>query len=118
MSKRKGGWEKKKEADKRRAADDAVLAKTPSIASFFTYTPAGAGNSNDNDTTASSCSDTPILGNGVVDPTLVPPGPDNVDKTVTVASSHPDPDTLTPILVNEIIDPALDHLDLVMSMLQ
>lgn len=105
MSKRKGGWEKKKEADKRRAADDAVVAKTPSIASFFT--PAGAGNSNDNDTTASSCSDTPILGNEVVDPTLVPPGPDNVNDTVTAASSHSDPDTLTLILVNEVIDPAL-----------
>ena len=83
------------------------MAKTPSIASFFTDTPAGAGNSNDDGTTASSCSDTPILGNEVVHPTLVPPGPDNVNDTVTAASSHSDPDTLTPILVNEVIDPAL-----------
>ena len=33
----------KKEADKRRAADDAVVSKTPSITYFFTDTPAGAG---------------------------------------------------------------------------
>ena len=82
------------------------MAKTPSIASFFADTPAGAGNSNDNGTTAFFCSDTPTLGNEVVDPTLVPPGPDNVNDTVTAASSHSDPDTLTPILVNEVIDPA------------
>ena len=58
-----------------------------------------------NDTTVSSCSD--ILGIEVVGPTLVPPGPDNVNDTVTAASSHSDPDTLTPILVNEVIDPVL-----------
>ena len=79
------GRKKKKEVDKRCAAADFVVAKTPSITSFFIGTPAGSGgcdsSDNDSDMAASSYSysdsgtDIPTLVNEVADPTLVPPGP-------------------------------------------
>ena len=94
MSKRKCGWEGKKEADKRRAAADFVVAETPSITSYFFGTPTGAGagvdaggsdsSDNDSDTTASysdSDTNTLTLVNEVVDPVLVPHGYGNVNDT-------------------------------------
>ena len=62
----------KKEADKRHAAADFVVAKTPSITCD--------SSDNDSDTAASSSSsdsdtDRPTLVNEVADPVLVPPGP-------------------------------------------
>ena len=89
MSKRKGGWEKK-EADKRPASGDAVVAKTLSITSFFTGTDATAANSNESTETSS---------NSFV-PTLVPHSPNNDSYTYTAVGG-------ASTLVDQVTDPAL-----------